>query len=537
MTDTDRVETLLVGIDAACLPVLEPLFDADRLPILEGLFADGASGPLTSQIPPWTPSAWPSLYTGTNPGKHGVFDFLRFDGYDWQVVNSSHVRERPIWQTLDHHGLTSAVVNVPVTHPPDEFDGALVPGYVAPEDPTCHPEGLLDDLRAELGEYRVYPRGEDRDAFVADCQHLVGLRASALATLVDRFDADFGFVQFQVTDTVFHRYPGDADAVAAIYEAVDDAVAGLLETCDPETVVVASDHGMGEYTDYELRVNEFLAREGFVETTRGGDGMPSWATVLDGALRNGEDAGTHDPGVTDRAFALAARAGLTTQRVAPVVERLGLDGLVRRVLPASSVMAAERQVDFPASRAYMRSRSELGVRLNLEGREPEGTVETGDYEGVRADLADRLRTVRTPDGDPVFEDVAPREDYYDGPHVDRAPDLVTVPADFEQFVSARLADEPFGPPSEPWNHKLEGVVAVWGDRVAAGTLGEAHLFDVAPTVLATLGVPHDERMDGTPLSPVASAGTESYPPYRPSPTVASDASDVAERLSNLGYIE
>ncbi|MHB9286992.1 alkaline phosphatase family protein [Halobacteriales archaeon Cl-PHB] len=536
MPDSE-LETLLVGLDAACLPVLEPLLAADRLPTLARLVADGASGPLTSQIPPWTPSAWPSLYTGTNPGKHGVFDFLAFDGYDWAVVDAARVHERPLWETLDHHGLTSAVVNVPVTHPPGDFDGALVPGYTAPENPTCHPEGLLADLRRELGAYRVYPRDEGRDAFVDDCQHLVGLRASALAHLVERVDADFGFVQFQVTDTVFHTYPGDAEAVATIYEAVDDALAGLLETCDPDTVVLASDHGMGEYTDYELRVNEFLRREGFVETTRGGAGMPSWATVLDRSLRNGEDASTHDPGPADRALALAASVGLTTQRVAPVVERLGLTDVVSRLVPSGSVRAAERQVDFPASTAYMRSRSELGVRLNLVGREPEGVVPEADYEAVRADLADRLRSVETPGGDPVFERVVPREVQFDGPHVDRAPDLVTIPHEFEQFVSARLADEPFGPPSEPWNHKLEGLVSVWGDGVPAGDVGDAHLFDVAPTVLATLGVPAANRMDGRVLDPVGAVGSESYPPYRPvEPTDASTAA-VADRLSNLGYIE
>jgi predicted AlkP superfamily phosphohydrolase/phosphomutase len=56
----------------------------------------GASGSLRPGIPPWTPSAWPSLYTGTNPGKHGLFDFLAFDGYEWDVVDATHLRERAV---------------------------------------------------------------------------------------------------------------------------------------------------------------------------------------------------------------------------------------------------------------------------------------------------------------------------------------------------------------------------------------------------------------------------------------------------------
>ena len=67
-----QMQTLLIGIDAGCRSVLEPLFEEDALPHLASIFDEGSSGPLESQLPPWTPSAWPSLYTGVNPGKHGV---------------------------------------------------------------------------------------------------------------------------------------------------------------------------------------------------------------------------------------------------------------------------------------------------------------------------------------------------------------------------------------------------------------------------------------------------------------------------------
>ena len=81
-TMASGLRTLLIGVDAAYLPVLEPLFDDGDLPTLERVFKEGASGSLKSQIPPWAASAWPSLFTGTNPGKHGIFDFLTFEGYE-----------------------------------------------------------------------------------------------------------------------------------------------------------------------------------------------------------------------------------------------------------------------------------------------------------------------------------------------------------------------------------------------------------------------------------------------------------------------
>src|SRR6056297_4186708 len=149
-------DVLVFGVDALCEEVLSRL-PPDATPTIDRLLAEGASGPLESQLPPWTPSAWPSIYTGVNPGKHGVYCFLRFDGYDWDVVNATDVKERTLWELLDRHDRTSVVVNVPVTHPPRSFDGALIPGYTAPENPTCHPEGLLADVRESIGDYTVYP--------------------------------------------------------------------------------------------------------------------------------------------------------------------------------------------------------------------------------------------------------------------------------------------------------------------------------------------------------------------------------------------
>ena len=531
------LRSLLVGVDAACFPVLDPLLAAGELPNLERFVERGVGGPLRSQIPPWTPSAWPTAFTGTNPGKHGLFDFLAFDGYDWAVVDATRLRERPIWETASAAGLSSVVVNVPVTHPPRSFDGALIPGYTAPEDPPCHPAGLLADVRDAVGDYRVYLPGS-KPYPVSAYRDLARMRGRAFRYLADRFDPDFGFVQFQVTDTIFHRRPDDLAAVREIYRTVDDEIGEILSACDPENVLVVSDHGIGEYGGYEFRVNEFLRRHGYVETRRGGDGMPSWATVQESRLRAGEGGDGFGPGVAERAMALAARAGVTTQRVAPVVESLGLTGLLGRLLPRSVAEAGAEQVDVPRSRAYMRSRSELGVRINLAGREPDGVVPPGDYESVRVELIDLLRNARTPDGEPVFEDVAPRERYFDGPMAEAAVDVVTVPAGFDHLLSARLEGEPFGPPSEPWNHKRDGLLLASGPGIDATAPADgARLVDVAPTVLATLGVPVDERMDGRVLPIAESVGEERYPPYERTSAETSADDAVEARLADLGYLE
>jgi len=538
MSETDNgLDTLLVGIDAGCLPIIEAEFAEGRLPTLRDLFDDGPFGPLESQIPPWTASAWPSLYTGTNPGKHGVNGFLRYEGYDWDVVNATHVRERSLWELLDERGLSSVVVNVPVTAPPPDIDGAVVPGYTAPESPTCHPPGILDEIEAEIGDYRVYPEQgrEQPDEYT----NLVRMRGDAFRYLVDREDPEFGFLQFQATDTVFHKRPDDLAAVSAIYEAVDDRIAAVIEATDPDTVVVASDHGMGRYSGAEFRVNEFLRDHGFLETTRGGKGMPAWNWIREDQLREGERKdNTGDPGLLGRVAGAAASVGLTTRRVGKLLESVGLAEHVAPHVPSQLINASAERVDFSASQAYVRSRTELGVRINLRGREPDGVVPQDEYESVRTELIQLLSNVTAPDGRAVFEDVARREAYFEGDEEDRAVDVVTVPAEFDHFLSADFKGKQFGEPPEPWNHKLDGVVSITGDGVSGDHNYEtAHLFDIAPTVLATMGLPASDRMDGHVLPGVDPAGTERYASYDPRRPTATDDRAVERWLSDLGYLE
>jgi predicted AlkP superfamily phosphohydrolase/phosphomutase len=538
------MQTLLVGIDAACLSVLRPLFEGDELPHLESVFTEGASGQLESQIPPWTASAWPSLYTGANPGKHGVFDFLRFDGYDWDIVNATDVRRRALWEYLDEAGLTSVVVNAPVTSPPPEIDGAVVPGYLASEDPECHPEGVLSDIREEIGDYRVYARREtderasEHEKF-ADYLELTELRGEAFRYLADRFDPDFGFVQFQKTDAVFHDFPGDREKVRQVYRRMDEQLGEILAECDPETVVVASDHGMGEYDGYEVRVNQFLQEAGVVETTTEGQGVPSWFQIKDERLTEGEDGEGERDASTEllrRLAGVAAEFGLTYQRGKAVLERLGLAEVVGRHVPVGAVFAASDAVDFAESRAYLRSPSELGVRLNVAGRDPDGVVPEDDYDRVRNEVISLLSNVTTPEGRPVFEEVVPREEYIHGPYADEAVDMLAIPNDFQHALSA-LVGEKFGDP-EPWNHKLQGVVAASGEGIDPDVdLSGAHLFDVAPTVLATLDVAPDVEMDGEALPVVDAPEPVSYSEYDAGGQESTEDEDVAERLSDLGYLE
>lgn len=535
------LETLVIGLDGACHRILEPLFADGVMPNVADIFELGTSGRLESQVPPWTASAWPSLYTGMNPGKHGVFGFLEFEGYDWDVVSAASVGERTLWEYLDYHDRTSVVVNAPVSAPPPAIDGAVVPGYLAPEDPQCTPAGLLDEVREAIGEYRVYARGEGEagasiDDRTAEYATLAEMRAEAFAYLADRFDPEFGFLQFQHTDTVLHEAPEDSEALREVYGAADEAVGDAIAAADPDTIVLVSDHGLGPY-ETRVRVNEILRDGGFLQGVKGGKGMPTWAAIRDDGLAEGRAGAETDMGPLARALSAGAAFGVTAQRVASALDRVNLRDPLERVVPPSLIRATSEQVDFPSSAAYVRSRVECGIRINLAGREPEGVVPRNEYEVLRDHLIAELRDLETPDGDSVFEDVARRERYFNGPETHRAVDVVTVPNEYDHYVTTWLMGDHFAPPEPPgWDHKRDGVIAMAGTDIDPGPI-DAHLFDVAPTVLATMGLPASDRMDGRPLAPVDDPGEQAYPAADPQATDVSPDEAVEDRLANLGYLD
>ena len=55
------------------------MLDEGKLPNFAKLRDQGSFKPLGSTLPPISPVAWSSFQTGTNPGKHNVFDFLTPD--------------------------------------------------------------------------------------------------------------------------------------------------------------------------------------------------------------------------------------------------------------------------------------------------------------------------------------------------------------------------------------------------------------------------------------------------------------------------
>ena len=75
----DTPKTIVLGFDGADGDLTRQWMDEGKLPNLAKLRDQGTFSPLRPTIPSQTPVSWSTFATGLDPGRHGVFDFLKRD--------------------------------------------------------------------------------------------------------------------------------------------------------------------------------------------------------------------------------------------------------------------------------------------------------------------------------------------------------------------------------------------------------------------------------------------------------------------------
>ena len=132
------------GIDGAHPETVNELLKKGLLPNLSEFISNGALEKLETVHASQSPVAWASFMTGTNPGKHGIIDFIIRDpstmqielglvserAHEHGIVYESLLKERPVWEKLKEKGTS---LFIPVSFPPVPFNGHLLCGMGVPD--------------------------------------------------------------------------------------------------------------------------------------------------------------------------------------------------------------------------------------------------------------------------------------------------------------------------------------------------------------------------------------------------------------------
>lgn len=156
-----RGRLIILGFDGVDPRWLERFVREGKMPNAKRLIEANRGEnyrPLTSTNPPQSPVAWSTFATGTNPGQHGIYDFISrrfvenaagdaspvmpFPGTTLVEVPAAgppiattHRSGIPFWKTLADDGVPTVAINVPYSFPPDPMreGGRILSGLGTPD--------------------------------------------------------------------------------------------------------------------------------------------------------------------------------------------------------------------------------------------------------------------------------------------------------------------------------------------------------------------------------------------------------------------
>jgi len=520
-----KPKILVIGLDGATWDLIEPLAKEGKLPTIQGLIKKGAYGDLMSTIPPVTAAAWVSLYTGQNPGKHGIYDFVTPRG---KLINSRHIKGKKLWQILSENGLSCCVVNVPITYPPEEINGCMISSFLTPPGrkdfvyppsfmETLEKNGYKIDIEFESGYRGFFAGAKDmlkRWDLLPESYDISEKRYKTALDLLKKKPWDFFFIVFKQTDVVQHFFWDRKDVLLNFYQKIDEYIADIItcfktECCDGKdvmTVFLVSDHGFGPHN------NKF-----------------NLSTLI-----------KHQKCVNSKALMYASlcyaarRLYLFLGRVIPIK--------LFRMQKVSQMLNDRARSQFP----FREESYGVGGGIFIDRLHPA----VKNYELLRERIINGLKMIRhPPTGKQAFKGVWKREEIYKGPYVDSAPDVVfTMEHGYSAEFNFSKINDDWLDCTFPGDHCLNGLFLLTGPYTKENAkLKEANICDISPTILYLMGLPISKDMDGEVLTQTIQPGFLQKHPIKYQRVTAEakeeskvyteeEEEKIKKRLKGLGYL-
>jgi len=544
-----RNRVLVIGIDSGTFDLITPWTEEGYLPNIARLINEGSWSELESTPLPLTGPAWTSFMTGKNPGKHGVFDFVRVTkDYKTLPINADDIDSKTIFEIVSQDKKKVISINVPITHPPQEVNGYMISGMPASDvsDGITFPEDAKERLPRD---YLIIPKtvyeGDNEKEILDELDIMLKRQMEVVKDFIKE-DWDLFMVVFFATDVVSHwfwkyhdknhplhrqEHEKYAGAILDIYQKVDESIGELLASIDSNTtVLVMSDHGVGPLHQ-DIFINNWLAKKGYLKFKKN---LITRLKVL-----------AHGLGWTlENLYSISQRLKLARKTVSMSEE--GRNFLLKFLLSFSDV-------DWSRTKAY--SMTNFGpIFINLKGREEQGIVEKGrEYDELVNEIKDGLLQIKDPNGEHAIEKVFTKDELFHGKYFDFAPDIIYVPKDMK-YTSNRYfefgSNKLFGKPHRDMSgdHRYNGIFIARGDQIKEGLRFEgAKIYDLAPTILHLMeaGIPDD--MDGRVLKEIFEEDSDIF--LRDTEIIESKKAEkrnkrrispeeekrIKERLRGLGY--
>ncbi|MCP4154961.1 MAG: hypothetical protein GY757_44975, partial [bacterium] len=433
---------VILVLEGISSKLLYPWVEKGYLPNLAALLAH-RGGTMMSHAVPYEASALQTAFTGNSPGEHGIYSYWKVHNYSYvpQIIESDQLSQPYFWQEEKFSRFKTGIINIFGTHPPYPVNGYLLTYLFKQSLHACYPGNLLRQMASKgLGyghDVSVFYRGQAREEFLRGVNKVEHHRINAALHLLP--EVDILVANLTLVDRVSHFYWQELEEDSPFTEK--------------ETVL---------YHSYR-QLDEAVGR--FREQLHSRDNLLIFSDIGFG----------------------------------PIKEFVSLNHFLEQ---AGFMKKNKRgEIEWENTLASESVQGSHGININVKGRYALGAVKTEDYARVRQEVKAYLRELLNPKtGLPMFSRVEAREDYYSGPHVEKAPDIIVEPADlrYPPMGDNYWADVVHRDYQSGW-HRSDSFWTASGPQFG-NEKKDATLYDIMPTILDICNMEIPPHLKGESLT-------------------------------------
>lgn len=471
-------KVIVIGLDGATWDLIKPWADKGELPTFKKLMNEGVWGILESPFPVTVPS-WACYSTGKNPGKFGVFDWIKIDVKNKKInaVSYQDFKSKEIWNYLNEYGIKTGIINIPHTYPPKKVNGFMISGMLASEISNyTYPKSLKGELE-EIG-YRIHPKyplhliAKDNKKYINNVKQLIKLRFNIAKLKIG--EVDFLHLTIFYIDYIQH-FLWNSHEVLDVWKTIDSELGKFLRDLEARntkfTLILMSDHGFTKLkSGLGFYLNVFLVRKGLLR------------------LKN------------MNLYRLLYKCKIRFEVLSDITKKIKLYEFGRKYFKKISRK-------FPANDGEITHEGlesvidwDNSIAVNIGGIVGQIYLLEDDKDSI-FQLKKQLPMIKDPiTGEPVISEIYLKEEIISGKFSSNAPDIFVYPNEGYVIGRFNIYGDIFQKSVWKATHTKHGIFLLYGEDIKQHStetaIPQISIYDLAPTILYLFSVPIPEDMDG-----------------------------------------
>ena len=496
--DVNPSPLIILGLDGGDPDLIQRWSEAGYLPNIRSIMQKGCWGRTTGVDLLNEDGVWTRLFSGIPQKKHGFYYFRQLESgsYDLYTASDTEATERVFWSLCQGTEKKAALIDIPEMAMMPNLNGIQLANWAVHNShfipPASYPKSLLSEVSRNFGKAdniteKFSSNFSDDQSIYRRLLNRVAKKGQLCRQLCSQNQFELVIAVFGECHTGGHQFwkyrpealgdekvaePNElTHAIRDIYQAIDREIGLLLQQL-PESanIVIVSSVGLTDHYSTEGLIEDFCRKLNYQAPPDANTSPKSLLSLLPKCIPE------------------TWRMALSRHLPRNVKERILADNF-------RNGTNWQKTLAFAIPSAYMSF-----LRVNLQGREPQGLVAPGaEYQAVLCQLeSDLQQLIDVRSGQKAVKQIWRTDDLFGHDRHIELPDLLVEWESFPYFMERVLHPRAELTQKKPEffrgsDHCHHGFVALSGNDIPLqGNLGDIPVLTLAPTFAHLMGgkIPH-----------------------------------------------